>query len=119
MAKKKIFLTDKKKKDLEGFEEILDLIGEKGPEIRDKDQQIEDYEIYDFLEKENLRLEKLDQFFSTHLPLSKTHSQTAKLIEKEMEEIGLLREEIIDELERDESYINEFLKDLYIKAFSS
>ena len=42
MAKKKIFLTDQKKKELEGFEDVLDLIDPSGPEIKNvKNQQIE------------------------------------------------------------------------------
>jgi hypothetical protein len=119
MSKKKIFLTDKQKKDLEGFEDALDLIGADGPELKkEKDHQIEDYEIYDFLEKENLRLEKLDRFFTTHIPLDKKYSQTERLIKKEQDAIGMLREDILDEIQREDNIFQEFLKGLYQKAYS-
>lgn len=119
MAKKKIFLSDKKQKDLEGFEDVLDLIGEKDAEIRsDKELQIEDYEIFDFLEKEILRLEKADAFFTTHLPIDKKHSQTKKLIEKEKGDVALLREELIDEIKREDSGLCQFLSNLFTKSFS-
>lgn len=118
MAKKKLFLTDEQKKELEGFEEALDLINANGPELKNKETQIEDYEIYDFLEKENLRLEKLDKFFTTHIPLDKKYSQTEKLILKESEHIALLREDIIDELKRDDNPFQEFMKNLFHKAYS-
>lgn len=118
MAKKKIFLSDKKKKDLEGFEDVLDLIGEKDAEIKsEKDLQIEDYEIFDFLEKETMRLEKADNFFSTHLPIDKKYSQTDKLIEKELGEVALLREELIDTIKREDSGLNQFISNLFSKSF--
>ncbi len=119
MAKKKIFLSDQKKKDLEGFEEIFDLIGEENTEIRsEKEIQIEDYEIFDFLEKETLRLEKIDHFFTTHLPIDKRYSQTNKLIEKEKGDVALLREELIDELRREGSGLYQFISNLFAKSFS-
>lgn len=119
MAKKKLFLTDKQKKELEGFEDALDLIGADGPEIKNqKDHQIEDYEIYDFLEKENLRLEKLDRFFTTHIPLDRKYSQTEKLIQKEQDAIGMLREDILDEIQREDNVFQDFMKTLFHKAYS-
>ncbi|MCF8058347.1 MAG: hypothetical protein K9K67_03565 [Bacteriovoracaceae bacterium] len=119
MSKKKIYLTDKKKKDLEGFEDVMDLIGQSETEIRsDKEIQIEDYEIFDFLEKEILRLEKIDQFFTTQLPIDKRYSQTKALIEKESGDVALLREEIIDKLKQEESNLNQFMSNLFAKTFN-
>ena len=119
MAKKKIFLDDKKRKELEGFEEALDLINSSESEIKknDKNQQIEDYEIYDFLEKENLRLEKLDHFFTTHLPIDKVYSQTKKLIEKEKKDVTLLREELVQEFIKSDSPLYSYLAQIYKAAF--
>ncbi len=119
MAKKKIYLSDEKKKELEGFEDALDLIAEKGSEINnEKELQFEDYEIFDFLEKEILRLEKIDNFFTTHLPIDKRYSQTQKLIEKEHSEAALLREEIVEKMMREDSSLNHFMANLLQKAFS-
>lgn len=119
MAKKKIFIDKNKKKDLEGFEDALDLIADKTTEVKnEKDIQIEDYEIFDFLEKEILRLEKIDHFFTTHLPIDKRYSQTQKLIEKEHSEAALLREELAEKMAREDSGLNQFISNLFAKAFS-
>lgn len=120
MAKKKIFLDDKKRKELEGFEEALDLIGESDTEIRNisKETQIEDYEIYDFLEKEIVRLEKLDQFFTTQIPLDRQYSQSLKLLKREREATALIKEELIGKLARGNSGLSTFLADIYKKTLS-
>jgi|GEM_PF-1746948 len=120
MAKKKIFLDDKKRKELEGFEEALDLIGESGTEIRNqnKETQIEDYEIYDFLEKEIVRLEKLDQFFTTQIPLDRKYSQSQKLLEKERDATAMIKEELIEKLLRSDSGLSSFLEEIYKRSLS-
>ncbi|MAF77432.1 MAG: hypothetical protein CME60_04665 [Halobacteriovoraceae bacterium] len=113
-GKKKLFLTDHKQKELEGFEEVLDLIDNNGVEVktRKKEAQIEDYEIYDFLEKEVSRLEKLDQFFSVQMPLEKKYPQTKGLIQREMVELHLLKEEIIENSSESFSGLTHFLDHL-------
>lgn len=119
MAKKKIYLTEQQKKDLEGFEDLLDLFSEGGAEIRSNNEnQIEDYEIYDFLEKENLRLEKLDQFFTTHLPVAKAYQQTSKLIENEEGILGPLRNDLVNLIENPKSHFYKFIDILARKSFS-
>lgn len=120
MSKKKPTLNDKTNQQLKGFEEVMDLVG-LDPASNSKalkDNQIEDYEIYDFLEKENQRLEKLDRFFSTQIPLEKKYSQTKGLIKKEISEVGMIKDELTMKLMHPTSDFQEFMDELYKKAFS-
>jgi len=120
MSKKKPNLDNMKTNDLKGFEEVLDLVG-LDPRANSKklnDGQIEDYEIYDFLEKENLRLEKIDRFFSTQMPLEKKYSQTKNLIKKEIGEVNLIKDELTLKLMNPQSEFQLFMAELYKKAFN-
>ena len=120
MSKKKpLFISDQKKGELAGFEEVLDLVGKDGTQIRTtkKEAQIEDYEIYDFLEKENARLEKLDQFFTTQMPLIKKYPQTEGLIKKEYDETNLIKDELITKLQREDSPLFHFLNQVFKNSF--
>ena len=60
---KKITVNDRKMKELEGFEDVLDLLtDEKTVATRESKAQSEDsYELYSFLENENLRLLKNEE----------------------------------------------------------
>lgn len=121
--KKNIILSAQKKKELEGFQEVLDLVNidkEKATiEVNNnkKDMPIEDYQIYDFLEKEVARLEKLDQFFTVQMPLEKKYSQTKKLIQKESSELSVIKDEIIELTSQNESNLYNFLDDLIRRTY--
>lgn len=119
-TKKRVFLSDKKQRELEGFEEVLDLIDKDGSvdvKASKKEIQIEDYEIYDFLEKEVTRLQKLDQFFTVQMPLEKKYSQTKGLIQKESAELLQVKDEIIDLISKPDSNLSNFLDDLIRKTY--
>ena len=118
-AKQKIFVNDNKKKELEGFEEVMDLINTNGVEVKisKKDAQIEDYEIYDFLEKEEGRLERLDRFFTVQMPIERKYSQTKALIKKESEEMHLIKDEIIEKISHPSSRLCDFLDNLISKTY--
>ncbi len=118
-SKKRVFLTDTKKRELEGFEDVLDLIDNNGVEVKvnKKEAQIEDYEIYDFLEKEVARLEKVDQFFTVQMPLEKKYSQTKGLIKKEGADLYIIKDEIITMSSRIDSNLSNFLDDLIRRSY--
>jgi len=84
MVKKKISSFKDKKLDLKGFEEVFDLLSEddSGPN-KPKRNQVEDYEIYNYLEKEIKRLEKIDTFFRHLIPLIKEKPTVDGLIDHE------------------------------------
>ncbi len=122
MSKKKPTLNDKQNQELEGFEDVLDLVGlDKSAfkkSARISDSQIEDYEIYDFLEKENLRLEKIDRFFNTQIPIDKEYDQTKRLIKREIGEVKEIKDELALKLMEPNSDFLNFLGKLYDKAFN-
>jgi hypothetical protein len=118
--KKSTIITSHKGDDLKGFEEVMDLVGldpKKGPK-NVKDSQIEDYEIYDFLEKENLRLEKIDRFFNTQIPLEQKYSQTKKLIKEEIGQVNMIKDELTIKMMSPQSDFYLFMEQLYQKAFN-
>ncbi|MDC1174802.1 hypothetical protein OAT67_05385 [Bacteriovoracaceae bacterium] len=93
---KKVVLPPKKKKDLEGFEEAIDLItGEKTTTVEQKKDQLEDYQIYDYLLKENERLKKVDDLFSTKLKILEKYDQIETLIKEQQDSMAMCREELI------------------------
>lgn len=118
MVKRKLVLNESQKKELEGFEDSLDLINAEESKSRSKGYQQEDHKIYDYLEKEKLRLEKIDNLFSVTIPLDRNFSQTEKLIAIEEEKIGLLREDLIQEIQKEDSIFLNFLQKIYEKAYS-
>lgn len=119
-TKNKKAIPPHKSQDLKGFEEVMDLVGidARKSSKNVKDNQIEDYEIYDFLEKENLRLEKIDRFFSTQIPLEKQYSQTKKLIKKEIGEVNMIKDELTMKMMSSQSDFHQFIQDLFSKTFN-
>ena len=86
MAKKKVVLPQKRIKELKGFEDVIDLIDSEGKQYigAKKDKGIlEDYEIFDFLEKEYQRLGKLDELFSKKISILQKYPQLPKLVHKQ------------------------------------
>jgi hypothetical protein len=120
MSKKRTKTNSGSIDDLKGFEEVLDLVGMDPAKAQKNinEGQIEDYEIYDFLEKENIRLEKLDRFFNTQIPIEKKYGQTRKLIKKEIGEVNLIKDELTMKLMHPQSDFQNFLTELYKKAFN-
>jgi len=118
---KRMFVSTKTREDLTGFEDALDLINKDKNHIEvtgnRKERQIEDYQIYDFLEKEIARLEKLDQFFTIQMPLEKKYSQTRKLIKKESAQLHVVKDEIIELISHNDSNLCNFLESLIRRTY--
>lgn len=92
---KKVKVPPHKAKELEGFEEAMDLVTGEETILDAKKEQIEDYQIYDYLLKENDRLKKLDDLFSTKLKIMEKYDQIDSLIEQQNEAMSMAREEVI------------------------
>lgn len=93
-------MTNKKDKDELGLESLADLFPEqKGKKPYQKDPDaIQDYEIYNFLEVENKRLEKIDLFYGSQINTLKRFFQVPTLIDKQKEEAFDLRKELLEEV---------------------
>ena len=84
MVKKKISISKEQQSELKGFEEVLDLVtGEDTVLVKQKRNQVEDYEIYNFLEKEIKRLEKIDTFFREQVPILENKSAVDGMLDYE------------------------------------
>jgi tRNA uridine 5-carbamoylmethylation protein Kti12 len=101
---KKISLSKKQMNDLQGFEEIVDLVtGEKTELIQPRRNDNEDYELFNYLEKEIKRLEKIDHYFRHSLEVVNRHSQTKALLDHELTDLDRVKQAFINEVTSDKS----------------
>lgn len=93
---KKLRISSDKMDQLQGFEHVVDLlIDENEKKEKEKTEKIrakhgDSYELYNFLELENNRLNKLDQLFSYKAHNIIHYSQIAKL--KKIQQNNLIKE---------------------------
>jgi hypothetical protein len=120
MAKKKVLLRPSKRKELEGFEEVLDLVYGKDTQVvaRSRRDLTEDYQIYDFLEKENHRLQKLDRLYSDILKTEQRFSQIEKLLIEQEENLAVSRDTLSKVLNDKNSPMNSQLQKIFDTAFN-
>jgi hypothetical protein len=120
MAKKKLVLSKKKLEELKGFEDVLDLFTGVDTEIaapQAPSGPFEDHSVYDFLEREYFRLEKLDRYFGQQLPLLQAYPQTEGLIEAQKEERDFLLADLVATNIPLESPVNKFFAQSWGKLF--
>lgn len=99
MVKKKIPLNSEKLEQIKGFEEVFDLISDDDIEaIANSNLPIEDYEIYDFLLKENIRLLQIDSLFGTKLKVQKKYDQIDHLLDEQISNQHLAQEDVIGQI---------------------
>ena len=121
VKKKKVILPEKKVKELEGFEEVMDLVGQEGNDFaspKERKGALEDYEIFDFLEKESERLSKLDELFNKKMATIKSYPQLEKLVKKQEEEKNLIKDELSGRLMFENSPLHEKLGLWFDKVFT-
>lgn len=97
MAKKaKLFINKKNRQEIKGFEEVIDLLDKENIEYIDhEDQRLENYETYDFLSNEILRLKKLDHLERVQLPIIEDDDQNAVLASHLEQDLNEALDEII------------------------
>ncbi|OUR97151.1 hypothetical protein A9Q84_12555 [Halobacteriovorax marinus] len=121
MAKK--YFSKEKIKEMKGFEEIMDLVidEEDQVEVEKKRKEIEKYndtyQLYNFLENENARLEKLALFFGKKLNNYQKFNQTNLILEKQSTKCSDSKSELIKKLVREDSHINNSLSTLFNTLF--
>jgi len=122
MVKKK--LSKKQATDLQGFEEVMDMvIGEKEVQLNEKKRKElekfnDSFELYNFLEYETVRVKKLDDFFSYKIPNINANSQTEELNKRQIEKKELLKEELVNRIIDINSPFHYNLKQIFNTAFS-
>jgi hypothetical protein len=118
MVKKKLNIPKSKLKDLEGFEDVLDLVNIDKAEVHKRDTRpAQNFEIYDFLERESVRLKKLDQFFSNKVPILEEHGQYTSLIEQQKVVRNDLQKELCQKVKDENSAFQQFMSSRFNKFF--
>lgn len=116
-------MSDKKKddNDLKGFEEVMDLIDhDRNQSEREKQRRAkhDPYELFNFLELENVRLQKLEIFFNDKVQNLTEHPTTEKLCDIQQNQIDQTRHQLWSTLHTDESIYLKNLRHLFNKVFS-
>lgn len=112
-----------KAEELRGFEDVIDIIldEEEQKERAQTQKEIErygdTYELYNYLESERERLEKINQFFSLKVANMQEYSQTAYLLAHQKDVRNRGRKELIEELKRENSLFIKQLNILFSKSF--
>jgi hypothetical protein len=116
-------MTDKKKgnKDLKGFEEVMDWVDYDGPATDKNKKRLkkhDPYDLYNFLELENIRLQKIEMFFNDKVQnLSENHT-TEKLCDIQQNQIDQTRKQLWGTLHANNSIYLKNLRLLFNKVFS-
>lgn len=111
----------KDENNLKGFEEVMDLIDhEINPSEREKKRRAkhDPYDLYNFLELENIRLKKLETFFNDKVQNLIEHPTTEHLCDIQQEQIDQTRKQLWSTLHADESIYLKNLRHLFNKVFS-
>lgn len=105
-------------KNLQGFEEVAELfIDEDGQKIKPRKSQVEDYEVFNFLEKELKRLTKIDHFFRDQYHIIKQYSQTKTLIYEEQVELDRTKSEFVMKISEEDSYFMDNMNHMFMSVF--
>lgn len=120
MAKKKLNIPKDKLKDLEGFEDVLDLVDIDKREVKKKDTRpAQNFAIYDFLERETIRLKKLDEFFSTKVPNLNENKQYTSLIKDQKNNRNSLQSNLTSKMRDPDSEFHHFISTHFNKFFDN
>ena len=108
------------KEDLRGFEEVIDLYSEaKKEKGRISDKNSDPFALFNFLEKENQRLAKIDLFFREKSENYVSSKSLPQLIKIQQENLALSRSELINQLKVPHSPLMKNLKLLFNKSFTT
>ncbi|MBT3583263.1 MAG: hypothetical protein HN509_00035 [Halobacteriovoraceae bacterium] len=116
----KKIISEDQLNELKGFEDVLDLIldGKSLHTLDKKSQKSHDnYDLYNFLEQESVRLFYIDSFFGSKLKNIERFPQTELLLEKQKGNRSLMKEELTEILGRKDSPLLKHLKGAFESAF--
>ena len=119
---KKLKIPQHKKKELEGFEDLVDGFLEEQEEAAIKNQladkkDYDSFKSYNFLELERDRVQKLNSMISKKIPNVIEHDISADLIEKFTTYNHQLKNEIITDIKKFDSTFTKNIRLQYNKAF--
>ncbi len=122
MVKKKYKIPEHKKDQLKGFEEFLDDIIDQGDlaySSKLQGEKIDTFALYNFLEIEKVRVQKLKLMLSRKIPNTIAHNQSSEVIEKLVRNNTELKDEIIQHSKSFDSNFFSHLNDIYNDSYKN
>lgn len=108
--------------ELKGFEEVLDLLTDdtsRSEKFNNNNKSTNPFELFNFLEKEKERLEKVDLFFREKLPNLDAQEITPHLTKLQEQRLQSTRSELTLRLSQTDSPLMANLRHLFEKTFTS
>lgn len=120
---KKIKIPGNKKRDLEGFEELLDeIINEGDLAYKSKlqeNKQFDNYKLFNFLELEKSRALKLKEMVTKKIPNVIEYNQSAEVMERLTYHNIEVKESIVKEIRHFDSVFHKNIRELFNNAFKN
>lgn len=123
MVKRIKKITEDKMKELQGFEEVMDLVVDEIEQVeskksrRDNEKLTESYKISAFLESELNRHKKLDLLYAVKLPSKIKSDNTEALIENLEKSRIQLKHKLVHKYIENDSALNKNIELLFKRAF--
>tara|TARA_R110000868_G_scaffold411568_1_gene705391 strand:- start:3325 stop:3714 length:390 start_codon:yes stop_codon:yes gene_type:complete len=119
MVKKVKKVSSDKMKELDGFEEVFDLF--EGTEFKegsiDPRSGDDTFELYNFLENENMRLQLLDHLYSAKIKTLQKYPQSEKLTVEQHKKKFQILSQLVPLVSSHDSAFNEEMERLFNKAY--
>lgn len=122
MVKKKI-ISKKALDEIKGFEEIMDLVVNEHEKLeveknqRESDKLNDSYVLYNYLEEEYHRLEKLSTFFGAKIKNYEEFNQTEHILLKQNQQKSQTKSDLADFQTKDRSPLNKHLEKIFNSLF--
>ncbi len=111
-------ISQQKMKELEGFEDVLDLVYEERPTVKKTAEAMsQTFETMAFLEEEEDRLRKMEIVFSGAIPNATQHPQEDFALAEIQDYRDMLEGEISTQLARPDSHLNNNLEIIFKTLF--
>ena len=119
--KKKLVNLDRDTRDkIRGFEELAEQLLDEQIELGTKisKEKVDDtFELYQFLDSEDKRIEKVNRMLTTKLDKLKKHSQEDKIYQKVQGELVNTRQNLVVNLAHEDNNIHQQIQEMFRRLF--
>lgn len=111
-------LSPQKMKDLEGFEDVLDLVYEERPTLKKTSEATsQNFETMAYLEEEEERLRRLETVFSSAIPNAVAHPQEDYVLHDLADNRAAVINELCEKMVKSDSALNQNLNSIFKTIF--
>lgn len=111
-------ISPQKMKDLEGFQDVLDLVYEERPTVKKgSESSSQSFETMAYLEEEEERLRRLEIIFSSAIPNAMAHPQEDHVILELIDQRDTLVSELTEHMIKADSALNQNLNSIFKTIF--